>query len=128
MDTAPVSAPPTPPYIPPSFSHPTSFYPNRRWLFIPSDVVPQVDFSQVHETLKTLRYNQDRTTTYVSYDINIFDSDHETTYVDAITLELKTYIVPAGIYGRPSIYNPQYPEYIQSEFDEVIKSPDWGVL
>lgn len=128
MDTAPVSAPPTPPPVPPSFSHPTSLYPNRRWLFIPSDVVPQIDFSQVNETLTTLRYNEDRSKTYVSYDINIFDSEHETTYVDAKTLEVKTYIVPAGIYGRPSIYNPQYPEYIQSEFDEVIKSPDWGVL
>lgn len=128
MDTAPVSAPPTPPPVPPSFSQPTSLYPNRRWLIIPSEIVPQIDFTQVKETLKTLRYNQDRSKTYVSYDINIFDVDHETTYVDAITLELKTNIIPAGVYGRPNIYNSQYTEYIQSEFDEIIKSSDWGVL
>jgi len=128
MDTAPVSAPPTPPPVPPSFSQPTSLYPNRRWLIIPSEIVPQIDFTQVKETLKTLRYNQDRSKTYVSYDINIFDVDHETTYIDAVTLEVKTNIIPAGVYGRPSVYSSQYPEYIQSEFDEMIKSPEWGVL
>jgi hypothetical protein len=125
MDTAPVSSPPP---VPPSFSHPTSLYPNRRWLIIPSEIVPQIDFSQVIEKHDKLRYNQDHTKTYVSYDINIFDMDHETTYVDAKTLEVKTYIVPAGIYGRPNIYDSQYPEYIQSEFNEMIKSLEWGTL
>ena len=125
MDTAPVSSPPP---VPPSFSHPTSLYPNRRWLIIPSEIVPQIDFSQVIEKPDKLRYNQDHTKTYVSYDINIFDMDHETTYVDAITLELKTNIILAGIYGRPNIYGSQYLEYIQSEFDEMIKSPEWGTL
>jgi hypothetical protein len=97
-------------------------------LIIPSEIVPQIDFSQVIEKPDKLRYNQDHTKTYVSYDINIFDMDHETTYVDAKTLEVKTYIIPAGVYGRPNIYDSQYPEYTQSEFDEMIKSLEWGTL
>jgi hypothetical protein len=103
-------------------------YPNRRWLIIPESVVPNINFAQVLEKPNKLRYNQDHSKTYVSYDINIFDTDQETESVDAKTLKPIVQIIPAGIYGRPDIYDVQYPEYIQSEFDEMLKSPEWGVL
>jgi hypothetical protein len=118
----------TPPSPPPSFDKPKSLYPNRRWLIIPESIVPNINFSQVLEKPNKLRYNQDHSKTYVSYDINIFDTDQETTNVDAKTLEPIVQIIPAGIYGRPDVYDVQYPEYIQSEFDEMLKSPEWGVL
>jgi hypothetical protein len=118
----------TPPSPPPSFDKPKTLYPNRRWLIIPESIVPNINFSQVLEKPNKLRYNADHTKTYVSYDVNIFDTDHETTSVDAKTLEPIILIIPAGTYGRPDIYDPQYPEYIQSEFEEMLKSPEWGVL
>jgi hypothetical protein len=33
--------------------------------------------------------------------------------------------IPAGVYGRPSIYKPEYPEYNHSEILELLSTEEW---
>ena len=101
-------------------------YDNRRYLIIPSSIVDDIDFSQVHETSgQTLRYSVDNSKTFVKYDVTIYEEDVISTNIDAETGEEIEVITPAGIYGRPSIYSEEYDEYTHSEILEILSSEEW---
>lgn len=102
-------------------------YDNRRYLIIPSSIVDDINFSQVHETSKdTLRYSVDETKTFVKYDATVYEEDVTVTTIDAETGEEVATVVPAGIYGRPLIYNEEYTEYTHEEILLVLSTDEWS--
>jgi hypothetical protein len=102
-------------------------YGNRKYLIIPSSIVDNINFSQVHETSKdTLRYSVDGTKTFVKYDIVVYDEDVTQNTLNIETGETITTTIPAGTYGRPSIYDPSYPEYTHEEILEVLSTEEWS--
>jgi hypothetical protein len=73
-------------------------YDNRRYLIIPSSIVDDINFSQVHETSKdTLRYSVDNSKTFIKYDLP----------------------------NRPDIYSEEYNEYTHEEILEILSGEDW---
>lgn len=102
-------------------------YDNRRYLVIPSSIVDDINFSQVHETSKdTLRYSVDGTKTFVKYDLVVYEEDVVQTFTNPETMEPMTTTIPAGIYGRPSIYNESYPEYTHEQILEILSGEEWS--
>jgi len=101
-------------------------YENRKYLIIPSSIVDNINFTQVHETSKdTLRYSVDGTKTFVKYDLITYEEDFVQTITNAETGEPMTTTIPAGTYGRPSIYDPSYPEYTHEEILTVLSTEEW---
>ena len=99
---------------------------NRRWLVIPVSITSSIDFTQVIETNpSTLRISVDGEKTFVKYDINEVTASYTASYIDAETDQSGSYIVEAGIYGRPSIYSPIYPEYKHQEMLDLLVTPEW---
>jgi hypothetical protein len=102
-------------------------YETRKYLVIPSSIVDDINFSQVHETSKdTLRYSVDGTKTFVKYDLVIYEEDVVQTFTNAETGEPMTVTTPAGTYGRPSIYNESYPEYTHEQILEILSGEEWS--
>ena len=101
-------------------------YENRRYLIIPTSITGSINFSQVGETsIDTLRLSVDETKTFVKYDVMVEPEDRTVTYTNAETGEEETHIITAGVYGRPSVYSPEYPEYTHSEILEVLGGEEW---
>ena len=99
---------------------------NRRWLVIPVSITSSIDFTQVIETSpSTLRLSVDSEKTFVKYDISEVTASYTASYINAETGQEETYIVEAGIYGRPSIYSPIYPEYKHQEMLDLLVTPEW---
>lgn len=102
-------------------------YDNRRYLIIPSSIVDDINFSQVHETSKdTLRYSVDGTKTFVKYNLVIQEEDIPQNSLNMETGEMITITVPAGIYGRPSIYSEEYIEYTHEEILMILGTEEWA--
>ena len=108
-----------------------SFYtpfPNRRWLIIPASIVDQINYDQVLEYYSgSLRYSVDKTKTFVKYDITVYPEDVTSTITNPNTGETFTHVTKAGTYGRPTIYDPSYPEYNHEEILQVLDTPEWKV-
>jgi hypothetical protein len=103
-----------------------NLYPDRRWLVIPTSITSSIDFTQVEETsIATLRLSVDESETFVKYPVTVVTASYTQSYVDNITGETGSYIVEAGIYGRPSIYTSSYHEYTYPEILEVLETPEW---
>jgi hypothetical protein len=101
-------------------------YENRKYLIIPSDIVNDIDFSEVMESsIDTLRYSVDGTKTFVKYDIVEYTEEFTSTYVDEDTGEDIEIINPPGIYGRPSIFSSEYVELSHDEMLEVLDTTEW---
>jgi hypothetical protein len=101
-------------------------YENRRYLIIPTSITGSINFSQVGETsVETLRLSVDGTKTFVKYEIAIEPEDRTVTYTNPETGEEETHIITAGVYGRPSVYSPEYPEYTHSQILEELGGEEW---
>src|SRR6056300_422828 len=99
---------------------------NRRYLIIPASEVTNVDFNQVMETsTDTCRYSVDGTKTFVKYNVVIYDTDQVNTSIDPETGLETTTTIPAGVYGRPSIYNEAYPEHTHAEILQILSGTEW---
>lgn len=99
---------------------------NRRWLVIPAEEVQNVNFNQVLQTSPdTLRYSIDGTKTFIKYEVVEYTEDQINTYIDPETGEEHTTVTPAGVYGRPSIYNGIYPEYKHQEMLDLLSTEEW---
>jgi len=99
---------------------------NRRWLVIPTTLTGSIDFNQVLEySTESLRLSVDGTKTFIKYEIIEVTSSYTTEYIDATTGESGSYTVEAGIYGRPSIYSPEYPEYNHEEILALLATEAW---
>jgi len=102
-------------------------FPNRRWLVIPATLVETIDFNQVLESSETsLRYSVDGTKTFIKYEINEVLESYTVTVPSADNLgQEHTYTVEAGIYGRPSFYSEEYPEYNHEEILALLATEEW---
>ena len=101
-------------------------YENRRYLIIPTSLTGSVDFNQVHETsAETLRLSVDGTKTFLKYDVTEVTASYTEVYPDPETEEMVETTIEAGVYGRPSVYSEEYPEYTHSEILTVLSGADW---
>jgi hypothetical protein len=101
---------------------------NRRWLVIPTSIIGDIDFNQVHESnADSLRKSVDETLTFVKYEVNVVEETYTETFEDIETGEEVTNTVEAGTYGRPSVYSEDYTEYTHSEILELLSTNQWTV-
>ena len=101
---------------------------NRRWLVIPTSIIGDIDFNQVHESnADLLRKSVDETLTFVKYEVNVVEETYTETFQDIETGEEVTNTVEAGTYGRPSVYSEDYTEYTHSEILELLSTEQWTV-
>ena len=101
-------------------------YDNRRYLIIPTTITGSVDFNQVHETsAETLRRSVDGTQTFVKYEITEVTASYTESYPDPETDEMIETTIEAGVYGRPSIYSEDYPEYTHTEILSILTGSEW---
>lgn len=99
---------------------------NRRWLIIPASEVENVDFNQVlQKSADTLRYSVDGTQALIKYNVNVIEEAIVQEETDPETGETISINIPAGVYGRPSVYNSEYPEYTYAEIHAVLSGSDW---
>ncbi len=99
---------------------------NRRWLVIPTTLTGSIDFGQVLESgPEALRLSVDGTQTFVKYDINIIEEDYTVVVPNPETGQEDSYVVHAGLYGRPNIYSPEYPELTHQPMLELLATPEW---
>jgi hypothetical protein len=104
-----------------------SEYENRRYLIIPTTIVDEINFNEVMETsIETLRLSIDETKTFVKYNVIVVDEPYEQTYIDAQTGQPVTVTVEPGVYGRPSIYSPEYPELNHEEMLVLLSTEEWS--
>jgi len=101
-------------------------YDNRRYLIIPTSITGSVDFNQVHETsAETLRLSVDGTQTFIKYEVTEVTASYTESYPDTETGEMIETTIEAGVYGRPSIYSEDYPEYTHSEILSILTGSEW---
>jgi hypothetical protein len=101
---------------------------NRRWLVIPTSIIGDIDFNQVHESnADSLRKSVDETLTFVKYEVNVVEETYTETFQDPETGEEVDNTVEAGTYGRPSIFSEDYTEYTHSEILELLSTEQWTV-
>ena len=99
---------------------------NRRWLVIPTSIIGDIDFNQVHEpNADSLRKSVDETLTFVKYEVTVVEETYTETFEDLETGEEVTNTVEAGTYGRPSVYSEEYTEYTHSEILELLSTEQW---
>ena len=99
---------------------------NRRWLVIPTSIIGDIDFNQVHESnADSLRKSVDETLTFVKYEVSVVEETYTETFQDIETGEEVDNTVEAGTYGRPSIYSEEYTEYTHSEILELLSTEQW---
>lgn len=99
---------------------------NRRWLVVPTSIVDDIDFNQVHESnADSLRKSVDETLTFVKYEVNVVEETYTETFEDTETGEEVTNTIEAGTYGRPSVYSEDYTEYTHSEILELLSTEQW---
>jgi len=102
-------------------------YTNKRYLIIPTDITSSINFNEVMETsVNTLRISSDGKQTFVKYYVTIVDEDKTETHIDVETGEEILTEIKAGVYGRPSIYSEEYPEYTHNQIFEVLQGSEWN--
>jgi hypothetical protein len=99
---------------------------NRRWLVIPTSMIDDIDFNQVHESnADSLRLSVDGTKTFVKYEVVQVEEDTTETFIDAETNEEVTVTTEAGVYGRPDVYSMDYDEYTHAGILALLATEAW---
>ena len=100
---------------------------NRRWLVIPTSLTSSIDFNQVLESsVDTLRLSIDGSQTFIKYETNEVTASYEEYYEDPENSGTwYTSSIEAGVYGRPSIYAPQYTEYNHADILALLSTEAW---
>lgn len=103
-----------------------NLYPNRRWLVIPTTITSSINFNQVEEvSLDTLRLSVDGSQTFVKYPVNVVTASYTQSWYDPVTETTHSYIIEAGVYGRPDIYTSSYNEYTYPEIVNILTGSEW---
>ena len=103
-----------------------SRFENRRWLVIPTSIIDDIDFNQVHESnAESLRKSIDETLTFVKYEVNVIDETYTETFVDPETEDETSNTIEAGTYGRPSVYSEDYTEYNHADILALLATEAW---
>ena len=104
-----------------------SRFENRRWLVIPTSIIDDIDFNQVHESgIEHLRKSVNGSKTFVKYEINVVAETYNVDYIDPDTGEAGVSTVEAGTYGRPSVYSTDYIEYNHEDILALLKTAEWS--
>jgi|TARA_R110001592_G_scaffold354482_1_gene654170 uncharacterized Rossmann fold enzyme len=100
---------------------------NRRWLVIPTSIIDDIDFNEVHESNEdSLRKSIDESKTFIKYEVNVVKETTTETVVDAEDPNLEyTVTTEAGTYGRPSVYSEDYAEYNHADILDLLATEDW---
>jgi len=99
---------------------------DRRWLVIPTSITSSIDFNQVEETsIDTLRLSVDQTETFVKYLVTIVTASYTQSWIDPITQQSESVLIPSGTYGRPDIYSSSYSEYEYQPMLDLLATPAW---
>ena len=100
---------------------------NRRWLVIPTSIIDDIDFNEVHESNEdSLRKSIDESKTFIKYEVNVVKETTTETVVDAEDPNLEyTVTTEAGTYGRPSVYSEDYTEYNHADILDLLATEDW---
>jgi hypothetical protein len=99
---------------------------NRRWLVIPTSIIDDIDFNQVHEAnADSLRLSVDGTETFVKYEVVVVDTDYVTKHTDMETGEVHRSTTAAGVYGRPDVYSTDYDEYSHAGILALLATEAW---
>ena len=99
---------------------------NRRWLVLPTSIVDDIDFNQVHESnAESLRKSVDETLTFIKYEVNVVEETYTETFEDIETGEEVSNTIEAGTYGRPSVYSEEYTEYTHSGILALLATEEW---
>jgi hypothetical protein len=100
---------------------------NRRWLVIPTSIIDEIDFNQVHENnADSLRTSIDGTQTFVKYEVVVVENDYVTKYTDPETGEAHKNTTAAGVYGRPDVYSTDYDEYSHAGILALLATEAWS--
>jgi hypothetical protein len=98
---------------------------NRRWLIIPATEVENINFGEILENAAdTLRYSVDGTKTFIKYNL-VETEESQVETVNSETGESLLITIPAGIYGRPSVYKEEYSEYTHAEILDILSTEEW---
>lgn len=98
---------------------------NRRWLVILATEVENINFNEILEnSLETLRYSVDGTKTFIKYNL-VETKETQVETVNSETGEKLIVTVPAGIYGRPNLYQEGMKEYTHEEILELLSTEEW---
>jgi hypothetical protein len=101
-------------------------YNEKLWLVIPTSITGSINFSQVQEpNVNALRLNIAGTETFVKYEVTVVPETYEQEYINAETGQPGYITIYAGTYGRPDIYQPEYPEYLHDPMLELLSTPEW---
>ena len=100
---------------------------NSRWLVIPTSITGSIDFNEVLQSSpENLRTSVDGTKTVIKYDITEITASYEEYHPDAENPEVFiTSSFAAGIYGRPSFYSEEYPEYTHEDILTLLETDEW---
>ena len=102
-----------------------NIFPNRRWLIIPTSITSSINWSQVQGDEAGLRLSIDETETFVKYDVSVVTASYSASYIIADTGETGSYLIEAGVYGRPDIYSSSYSEYEYQAMLDLMATPAW---
>lgn len=72
-----------------------------------------------------MRRSVDGTKTFVKYEVTEVTASYVEVYPDTETDEMVETTIEAGVYGRPSIYSEDYPEYTHSEMLTILAGKEW---
>lgn len=98
---------------------------NRRWIIIPATEVQEINFDETLEnSLDTLRYSIDGTKTFIKYNL-VETEESQVETINSQTGETLIVTIPAGVYGRPSVYKEGMKEYTHEEILEVLSTDEW---
>jgi hypothetical protein len=99
---------------------------NRKWLVIPTSIIGDINFDQVHEkNVDSLRKSLDNSKTFVKYEVNVIEETYTETFEDIDGGGEISNTIEAGIYGRPSIYSEDYTEYNHADILALLATEEW---
>ena len=103
-----------------------SRFQNRRWLVIPTSIIDDINFDQVHEkNADSLRKSLDNSKTFIKYEIYVVDETYTETFVNVDGGDEVSNTIEAGVYGRPSIYSEDYTEYNHADILALLATEEW---
>jgi hypothetical protein len=103
-----------------------NLWPDRRWLIIPTSITSSINWDQVIEPdPQGLRLSVDQSKTFVKYDVTAVTASYTQSWVDPVTHQSESILIPSGTYGRPDIYPQGLGEYEYQPILNILSTPEW---
>jgi hypothetical protein len=103
-----------------------NLWPSRRWLIIPTSITSSINFNQVIESdIEGLKCSNDQSKTFIKYDVNVITASYTQSWVDPVTHQSESILIPSGTYGRPDIYPQGLSEHDYPSILNILSTPEW---